>query len=114
MYVVTLAEAKKQLNIESYLTDDDAYISSLIEVSYLSIKNACNNTTWIDTSGYTVDYESFADITVTGTTIPLTIKHAILILVATLYANRESVSFGSPVKIPYTLDYLITPYQNLG
>jgi len=110
MYVVTLAEAKKHLNIESYFTDDDTYISSLIEVSFLSIKNRCNNTTWIDSTGYTSDYISFADFQVSGTTIPLPIKHAILLMVGNLYANREPVSFGSPIVIPYTIEYLIAPY----
>lgn len=114
MYIVTLAEAKKHLNIESYFTDDDTYISSLIEISYLTIKNACNNTTWLDNSGYTIDYESFADITVSGTTIPYPIKQAIFVLVGTLYANRESISYGNPVKIPHSLEYIIAPYMNLG
>lgn len=110
MYVVTLAEAKKHLNIESYFTDDDTYIETLIDVSFNAIINRCNNQTWID-SGVTLATE-FADIVVSGSTIPIPIKQAVLLMVGNLYANREPVSFGSPVNIPYTLEFLIAPYIN--
>jgi len=111
MYLVTLDEAKKHLNLESYFTEDDNYISSLIDVSFFSIKNICRNTTWVDTSGITGNTD-FADYSITGTTIPLVIKHAILLMVGNLYANREPVSFGSPQKVPYTLEYLLEPFIN--
>lgn len=110
MYIVTLAEAKKHLNIESYFTDDDSYITSLIEVAFYSIKNRCNNTTWVDTSGSTD--KQFADDGVNGTTIPFVIKQAILLLVGNLYSNREPVAFSQPVIIPYSLEFLISPYIN--
>lgn len=206
MNLITLAEAKKHLNIESSFIDDDSYINSLIEVSFLSVKNYCNNQTWIDETStgnisdggnpeflnscfvdftysgstitqinywsdstktlklytkyityvgdnatttviedeqtgniyttnvtysgstiisvtkttsnntgsviYTSDYLSFADITVSGTTIPLPVKHATLLMVGNLYANRESVSFGNPVVIPFTISFLLAPYIN--
>lgn len=110
MYIVTLAEAKKHLNIESYFTDDDAYINTLIDVSFLSIRNRCNNLTWVDTSGITSGSTEFADYTISGTTIPLAIKQATLLMVGSLYANREPVAFSSPVVIPYTIEFLIAPY----
>lgn len=112
MYIVTLAEAKKHLNIETYFTDDDSYISSLIEVAFYSIKNRCNNITWIDSSGVTSGSIEFADFTISGTTIPLVIKHAILLMVGNLYANREPVSFGNPQVIPYTIEFLIQSFIN--
>lgn len=110
MYIVTLAEAKKHLNIESYFTEDDNYISTLIDVAFYSIKNECNNKTWIDQSGVTSGTTDFADFTITGTTIPLVVKQGILLMVGNLYANREPVSFGSPVTIPYTLQFLLRPF----
>ena len=110
MYLVSLAEAKKHLNIESYFTEDDSYISMLIEVSFSSIKNKCNNITWIDMTGVTSGTTAFADYTISGSTIPLVIKQATLLMVGSLYANREPVSFGHPVSIPWTLEFLIAPY----
>jgi hypothetical protein len=113
MYIVTLEEAKKQLNIEPYFTEDDIYISTLIEVSFSYIKNVCNNITWVDASGSTGSSE-FADFNSGSTSIPLVVKQGILLMVSNLYANREPVSFGSPVKIPHTLDALISSYVNYG
>lgn len=113
MYLVTLEEAKKHLNIESYFTDDDAYISQLIDIAFYSLKNRCNNITWTDASGSTGD-KQYADYSYSGTTIPFVIKQAILLLVGNLYSNREPVAFSSPVVIPYTLEYLIAPYINYG
>lgn len=112
MYIVTLAEAKKHLNIESYFTEDDTYITSLIDVAFYSIRNRCNNWWWEDTSGVTVGNTDFADFTISGSTIPIAIKQAILLMVGNLYSNREPVSFGAPAPIPYTLDWLIAPYIN--
>ena len=80
---------------------------------FFSIKNRCNNITWVDTSGSTGD-KQYADYTYSGTTIPFVIKQAILLLVGNLYTNREPVAFSSPVVIPYTLEYLLAPYINYG
>lgn len=112
MYIVTLAEAKKHLNIESYFTEDDTYISSLIDVAFVSIKNRCNNNTWVDSSGVTIGNKEFADNSVDGTEIPISIKHAILLMVGNLYANREPVSFAGATVIPYTIEFLLAPYIN--
>lgn len=114
MYIVTLAEAKKHLNIESYFTEDDNYISSLIDVAFFSIRNSCNNVCWVDSSGVTSGSTEFSDYTIYETAIPIAIKHAILLFVGNLYANREPVSFSSPTTIPYTIDFLIAPYINYG
>ena len=96
------------------LTEDDIYISSLIEVAYISIKNYCNQVNWVDSSGITSGTTEFADDTIYGSTIPLPIAHAILLLVGNFYANREPVSFASAQPIPYTFQYLIDPYKNYG
>jgi hypothetical protein len=29
-----------------------------------------------------------------------------------LYANREPVTYGTVIKVPYTLDYLLGLYKN--
>ena len=40
--VITLAEAKKHLNLESDFTEDDAYILSLIEVAEQAVERHVN------------------------------------------------------------------------
>lgn len=112
MYLVTIADAKKHLNIETYFTEDDNYISTLIDVSFSSIKNRCNNTTWTDSSAITSGTMDFADYTISGTTIPMVIRQCILLMVGNLYANREPVSFGSPQVIPFTIEFLLQSYIN--
>ena len=112
MYLITITEAKKHLNIEPYFIEDDGYIETLIDVSYYSIKSRCNNRTWIDYSGETNGSIEIADDAVCGIKIPLVIKHCVLLMVGNLYNNREPVSFGSPKVIPYTIEFLIAPYIN--
>lgn len=96
MYV-TLDEAKKHLNIDANFTDDDAYITSLIEVSEDSVQQHLDIV--------------LEDLTDTGGDLPPAVKHSILLMVGNLYANREPVSYSSTVKVPYTMEYLIGLYK---
>lgn len=96
MYV-TLDEAKKHLNIDANFTDDDAYITSLIEVSEDSVQQHLDIV--------------LEDLTGVGGTLPPAVKHSILLMVGNLYANREPVSYSTVVKIPYTMEYLIGLYK---
>ena len=90
--MITLDETKKHLNIDVYYIDDDDYISLLIDVCIVAVKNRINDT-------------STDDIT-----LILPLKQAILLLVGNLYANREPVAYTSVVIVPYTFDFLIAPY----
>lgn len=38
------------------------------------------------------------------------LKHAIVILAATFYANREAVAYGNPQPVPFSYSMLIKPY----
>ena len=107
MYLVTLEMAKKHL-IDTP-PEDDSYITDLIDVAYLSCKNYCRNRTWVDQSGVTGTMD-FADDTISGYTIPLAVKHATLLMVGTFYANRESISYGTPKKVPHNYEDLLNPY----
>lgn len=45
--------------------------------------------------------------------IPNSVQQAILLLIGNLYNNREPVALsGNPIKIPYTLEYLINLNRN--
>ena len=84
---VTLEELKQHLNVD--FDTDDAYITGLIE-SYL------NNP--LDT--YVKDAK-----------IDRRIWHAIRILIANYYANRESVTFATPQVIPGHIELLLQPLK---
>jgi len=97
MNYTTLTAAKAHLNIESDFIEDDAYITSLLNVAELAIQNYCNDDTF---SAYT------------ALTAPVTIVQAVYFLVGNFYANRQIVSFAQGVEIPYTFQFLLNPYKN--
>lgn len=96
MYI-TLEEAKKHLQIDSSFTEDDTYISALIEVAEDSVAQ---------------HLDIALDGLVVGGEIPPTIKQSILLMVGNLYANREPVSYSNVAKIPYTFEYLVGLYKH--
>lgn len=92
MYV-TLEHLKKQCYVDS--SDDDEYMLSLIEVAEKSVENDIQ--------------QPLAGLAVEGN-LPAPLVHAILLIAANLYTNREPVAFANPQVVPYTLQYLIRPY----
>lgn len=97
MKYTNLIEAKRHLNIETEFSDDDVYITSLLNVAELSIQNYCND-------------ELFSEYT--ELTAPVTLKQAVYFLIGNFYANRQIVSFAQGVEIPYTFQFLLNPYKN--
>lgn len=98
MYI-TLEEIKKHLQIDVDYVDDDSYLLSLVEVAEQSVSQHINR----DLGGYK-RYKG---------DIPAPIKHAILLMCAHLYSNREIAMTGvSTAKIPLSFEYLLSPYIN--
>lgn len=96
MAYVTLAQAKKHLNIDESFTDDDAYISTLIEVA-------------VDSAEKHVDIEFKKEFG--EDSLPTPIYQAILLHIGTLYANRESVAEKAMSKVEHTYEYLLSLYK---
>lgn len=93
----TLKETKKHLNIDDSFTEDDAYISYLIEVAEDAVSKHLDI--------------ALDDLAVDGQ-LPSAISHSILLLVGNLYANREPTAYSTAVKVPHTLDYLLGLYKH--
>lgn len=91
---VTLEELKQHLNVD--FDTDDTYISALIEPVQLAIEAYLNT-----------PLESF----VKDGKIDRRIWHAIRILAANYYANRESVTFATPQVIPGHVELLLQPLK---
>ena len=89
-----VSELRAHINVD--YTDEDTYLESLLETAQASVEKR------IQRPLKECEIEE-------GKLNPM-LKHAILILAATFYDNRESVSFGQPKPVPYTLDYLIIPF----
>ncbi len=92
---ITTVELEKQCNIDNLTDSETKYLEDLLDVSVATVENKIQQ----PLSGLLTDSK-----------IPAPLKHAALLIAANLYANREPVAYGVPVRIPYTLDYLIQPY----
>lgn len=99
MYV-KLEEVKRHLQIDEDYKGDDLYINSLIDAAEVVVANH-------------IKYDSLSVAYPDGL-IPLPVKHAILLMVGNLYANREPVAFAQSSKVSLSYDYLLGPYVNYG
>lgn len=95
MYL-TLEQTKKHLLIDEGFTADDQYIQDLITVAEDSVSKHLD-----------IALEELEE----GGNLPPSIIHAMLLMVGNLYANREPVTYGTVVKIPYSYEYLIGLYK---
>lgn len=89
---VSLEQVKQHLIIEDNV--DDLYLLDLITVAEDAIAKNCN-------------IRNLDELVGENETLPPTIVQSILLLIGTLYSNRESVAFTVVNKVPHTLDYLI-------
>lgn len=97
---VTLEEVKRHLQIEEDYKGDDLYINSLIEAAEVVVADH-------------IKYDSLSKAFPDGS-VPLPVKHAILLMVGNLYANREPVAFAQSYEVPLSYKYLLGPYVNYG
>lgn len=91
MYL-TLQQVKKHLNIDH--NEDDQYLADLITVAEDAVRNDLNLT-------------SLSEIEDNVGMLPASVIQAVLLLVGTLYANRESVTYGTPNVVPHAYQYLL-------
>lgn len=96
MYL-SIADVKRHLIIDH--NDDDLYLADLITVAEDAVKRDLN-------------LFSLKDIEDCSGMLPATVMQAMLLLIGTLYANRESVSYGNPTVVPHSYNYLIDLYRN--
>ncbi len=93
MRYITLGLAKKHLNVEH--NEDDAYIEHLVTAAEQAVENYIG---------------APLDSYMLGATIPVALKHSILLLLGTLYASRESVVYTSVSVLP-AAQLLLHPYK---
>ena len=95
MSYVTLEQAKDHIRVD--FDDDDVYIGDLIDVAEASVANEIGST--------------LASNEIGGE-LPKPLYQGILFMVGHLYNSREPVIIGTGVvKVPYTLEYLLSPYK---
>lgn len=91
-----LDQVKQHLLIDSDFKADDLYILDLITVAEDSVSK---------------HLDIALDELEEGGILPPSIIHAMLLMIGNLYQNREPVTVGTVVKIPYTYEYLIGLYR---
>lgn len=96
MYL-TVNDVKKHLYIDH--CEDDKLIADLITVAEDAVRRDLN-------------LYSLKDIEDCNGMLPASVLHAQLLLIGTLYANRESVSYGQAHPVPHSYEYLISLARN--
>ncbi len=100
MAVVDLALFKKHVRADDF-ADDDEYLEHLLETAESAVITATNRTE-----------DELEEIG--GGTVPSPIKHAVMMLGAHWYNQRESVSNVQMHAVPDSLQALIKPYRKLA
>ena len=96
MYI-TKDLAKHHLQIDEEYLEDDDYLVLLIQAAEDAVSK---------------HLDIPLDKLLQNGVLPASIIQAILLLIGNFYANREPVSYTTVVKIPYTVDYLLSLYKH--
>lgn len=99
MAVVSLALFKKHVRADDF-ADDDVYLEHLLEAAEEAVITATNRT---PRELVEDNYGIF----------PAPLKHAVMMLAAHWYNQRESVSSVQMHEVPDTLQALVKPYRKL-
>lgn len=115
---VTLEEAKRHLQIDRDYEGDDLYIVSLIETAEAVVADHLKYDS-LDIAFPVLaptgeEMKDYPDLINALSVFPLPVKHAILLMVGNLYANREPVAFAQSYRVPLSYEYLLAPYVNYG
>jgi uncharacterized phage protein (predicted DNA packaging) len=94
---LVLETVKKHINIDH--NDDDEYLAILMDVTENSVEIEIG--------------EPLSGLEDGEGNLPLRLVQAMEILIAHFYLVREPVALGvSAVKIPFTFEWLISPFKN--
>ena len=100
MAVVSLALFKIHVRADDF-SDDDEYLQHLIDTAEVAVITATNRSEQELTDG-------------NGGEFPAPLKHAVMMLAAHWYNQRESASTAQMYEVPDALQALIKPYRKLG
>ena len=93
-----LYQIKKHLNLDETFGDDDEYLMDLANMAQNTVAHHidCNLSRLEDANG----------------NLPMAIIHAMLLLVGTMYAKRETIVFGGVQEVPLAYEYLLSQYRD--
>lgn len=99
MGAVSLALFKKHVRADDF-TDDDVYLEHLLSVAEEVVVNYTNRSA-----------EELTELG--GGKFPKPLEHAVMMLAAHWYNQRESVSTAQMYEVPDSLQSLVKPYRKL-
>lgn len=97
MIYLKLYQIKRHLNVDERFQEDDEYLLELAEVAQAAVEKH------LDTSLQEIAKDN-------GGTLPSPIVHAMKLLVAEYYSQREAIAYTSTQVVPLAYDYLLAPY----
>jgi uncharacterized phage protein (predicted DNA packaging) len=100
MATVDIALLKMHVRADDF-SDDDQYLQHLLNAAEEYVCRATNRTT--------AELLELGD----GSSLPATLKQAVLMIAGHWYNQREAVSGVQMAEVPYTLQALIKPYRKL-
>lgn len=93
-----LYQIKKHLNIDNAFHNDDEYLIDLAIVTENVVQRHID--------------KPLRELEDEEGNIPSALQHAMLMLIGTYYASRESVAYVSTSALPHAYDYIIALYKN--
>lgn len=96
MYL-SIADVKRHLIIDH--NEDDMYLADLITVAEDAVRRDLN----------VYSLKELEDCT---GMLPACVTQAMLLLIGTLYANRESVTYGQARPVPHSYEFLLDLCRN--
>jgi uncharacterized phage protein (predicted DNA packaging) len=99
--IVKLEEAKLQCHVELEDTTDDALLTKYIKSAEQAVLRHLGYTDVADLVNREPSLE-----------VPEPVRQAVLLLVATWYGSRETVTYGSVTEMPNCYDYLVNLFRN--
>lgn len=97
MIYLKLYQIKRHLNVDERFQEDDEYLLELAEVAQAAVEKHLDR--------------KLSDIAKdNGGVLPPPIVHAMKLLVAEYYGQREAISYTGTQVVPLAYDYLLAPY----
>lgn len=93
-----LYQLKKHLNIDESFHEDDEYLMDLARVAENAVQKHIDH--------------SLSDLVDERQNLPMPLVQAMLLMVGTFYAKRESVAFASAQEVPLAYNYLLDLYKD--
>jgi len=95
---VQLYQIKKHLNIDDYFTDDDEYLVSLEQIAEQVVSKHIDR--------------DLSELAEESGELPSPLLHAILILIANWYMQRESISYSNMTEVPTSYNYILDLFKD--